>query len=134
MIFLRVLYKIHSRADDSLTPFLLFQLALEPNNRDALNALERLYPTREDMKLIDLFVYNGDHGAVVQQITQLLEICPWSSYLRERRAESYVILGNYMSAISDIRSTTKLLSDNTEGFYKLSTWLYRLGDVDEALK
>jgi len=112
----------------------LFQLALEPNNRDALNALDRLYPAREDMKLVDIFVYNGDHVAAVQQITRLIEICPWSSYLRERRAESQVVLGDYMSAISDIRSTTKLLSDNTEGFFKLSTWLYRLGDVDEALK
>lgn len=109
-------------------------LALEPNNRDALNALDRLYPAREDMKSIDIFVYNGDHVAAVQQITRLIEICPWSSYLRERRAESQVALGDYMSAISDIRSTTKLLSDNTEGFFKLSTWLYRLGDVDEALK
>ncbi|XP_077258319.1 dnaJ homolog subfamily C member P58IPK [Temnothorax americanus] len=109
-------------------------LALEPNNRDALNALDRLYPAREEMKLVDKFVYNDDHVAAVQQITRLIEICPWSSYLRERRAESYVALGDFISAISDIRSTTKLLSDNTEGFFKLSTWLYRLGDVDEALK
>ncbi|XP_011707323.1 PREDICTED: dnaJ homolog subfamily C member 3 [Wasmannia auropunctata] len=109
-------------------------LALEPNNRDALNALDRLYPAREDMKLVDILVYNGDHVAAVQQITRLIEICPWSPYLRERRAESHEVLGDYMSAISDIRSTTKLLSDNTEGFFKLSTWLYRLGDVDEALK
>lgn len=111
-----------------------FQLALEPNNRDALNALDRLYPAKEDMRLVDIFVYNGDHVAAVQQITRLLEVCPWSPYLRERRAECHVTLGDFMSAISDIRSTTKLLSDNTEGFFKLSTWLYRLGDVDEALK
>lgn len=107
---------------------------LEPNNRDALIALDRLYPARDDMKLVDIFVYNGDHMAAVQQITRLIEVCPWSSYLRERRAECHVALGDYISAISDIRSTTKLLSDNTEGFFKLSTWLYRLGDVDEALK
>lgn len=86
------------------------------------------------MKLIDQMIYNGDHALAVQQITRILEICPWSSSLREHRAGSYLILGDYMSAISDIRSTTKLLSDNTEGFFKLSTWLYRLGQVDEALK
>lgn len=97
-------------------------------------ALNRLYSAREDVKLVDALIYNGDHATAVQQITRILEVCPWSSNLREQRAESYNLLGDYMSAISDIRSTTKLLSDNTKGFFKLSTWLYRLGQVDEALK
>ncbi|XP_050455607.1 dnaJ homolog subfamily C member 3 [Cataglyphis hispanica] len=109
-------------------------LSVEPNNRDALYALNRLYSAREDVKLVDAMIYNGDHATAVQQITRILEVCPWSSNLREQRAESYNLLGDYMSAISDIRSTTKLLSDNTKGFFKLSTWLYRLGQVDEALK
>ncbi|GAB1866921.1 DnaJ-like protein subfamily C member 3 [Camponotus japonicus] len=109
-------------------------LSVEPNNRDALYALDRLYSAREDMKFINTLIYNGDHAAAVQQITRILEVCPWSSDLREQRAESHRHLGDYMSAISDIRSTTKLLSDNTEGFFKLSTWLYRLGQVEEALK
>ncbi|XP_072767180.1 dnaJ homolog subfamily C member 3 [Anoplolepis gracilipes] len=109
-------------------------LSVEPTNTDALNALNRLYAAREETKLVDVMIYNGDHATAVQQITRILEVCPWSSHLRELRAESYRILGDYMSAISDIRSTTKLLSDNTEGFFKLSTWLYRLGQVDEALR
>ncbi|XP_070148966.1 dnaJ homolog subfamily C member 3 [Polyergus mexicanus] len=109
-------------------------LSVEPNNRDAFNALNRLYSARDDVKLIDAMIYNGDHATAVQLITQILEVCPWSSNLREQRAESYNLLGDYMNAISDIRSTTKLLSDNTEGFFKLSIWLYRLGQVDEALK
>lgn len=110
------------------------QLSVEPNNRDALNALDKLYPAKEDIKYIDVLVHKDDHIAAVHHITRLIEVCPWSSHLRERRAESYLALGDYMSAISDIRSTTKLLSDNTEGFYKLSLWLYRLGQVEEALK
>jgi DnaJ family protein C protein 3 len=101
---------------------------------DALNALDKLRSAKEEMKMINMLLYNDDHAAVIQQITRIIDICPWSSSLRELRAKSYVALGDYMSAISDIRSTTKLLSDNTEGFFKLSTWLYRLGQVDEALK
>lgn len=100
----------------------------------ALNALNKLRSAREDMKIIDELLYNNDQAEAVQQITHIIEVCPWSSGLRELRAQCYITLGDYMSAISDIRSTTKLLSDNTEGFYKLSTWLYRLGQVDEALK
>lgn len=114
--------------------FILFQLVIDNYNRDALDALEKLYATREEIQYIDQHVNAGNHLAAIQLITRILEICPWSSSLRERRAESHVILGDYMSAISDIRSTTKLLSDNTEGFFKLAVWLYRLGQVDEALK
>jgi len=36
-------------------------------------------------------------------------------------------------AISDIRSVTKLTSDNTGGFYKLATLHYQLGEADESL-
>ncbi|EZA50946.1 DnaJ-like protein subfamily C member [Ooceraea biroi] len=113
---------------------LLDVLSVEGNNMDALNALDKLRSAKEDMKIIDLLLYNDDYAAAVHQITRIIEVCPWSSSLRELRAQNYVALGDYMSAISDIRSTTKLLSDNTEGFFKLSTWLYRLGQVDEALK
>ncbi|XP_020283493.1 dnaJ homolog subfamily C member 3 [Pseudomyrmex gracilis] len=109
-------------------------LAIDNYNRDALDALEKLFTAREEMHYIDPHVKAGDHLAAIQLITRILETCPWSSSLRERRAEIHVILGDYMSAISDIRSTTKLLSDNTEGFFKLAVWLYRLGQVDEALK
>lgn len=109
-------------------------MVLDNYNKDALNALEKLYITKEEMIYIDQHANTGNNLAVVQLITRILEVCPWSSNLRERRAESYVALGDYMSAISDIRSTTKLLSDNTEGFFKLAQWLYRLGQVDEALK
>lgn len=84
--------------------------------------------------MVDVYVNNGDYNAAVRQLTQIIEVCPWSPNLREHRAENYIILGDYISAISDIRSTTKLLSDNTEGFFKLSSWLYRLGQVEDALK
>lgn len=42
--------------------------------------------------------------------------------------------GNVMAAVSDIRSCTKLQADNIDGFYKLATLLYQLGEATEALK
>lgn len=109
-------------------------MAVEPNNKDALDALDKLYSTRDSMNYIDILIHNGDHVGAVYEITQIIEICPWSSSLRERRAESHLALGDHMSAISDIRSTTKLSSDNTEGYFKLSTLIYHIGQVEEALK
>ena len=40
---------------------------------------------------------------------------PWDPLLRELRSEAYLGLGNVVHAISDIRATTKLKSDDTEG-------------------
>lgn len=38
-----------------------------------------------------------------------------------------------MKAISDIRPTTKLRNDNTEGYFKLSSLYYDMGDAEESL-
>lgn len=54
--------------------------------------------------------------------------------LRELRADAHSALGDNMAAISDIRSTTRLLSDNTAGYYKLSLLHYKLGMAPESLK
>lgn len=86
------------------------------------------------MLVIDRLMRNGDYAAAAQQISKVIEVCPWSAELRERRAECYEALEDYVSAISDVRSTTKLQSDNMQGFLKLATLHYRLGQVDESLK
>ncbi|XP_046741503.1 dnaJ homolog subfamily C member 3 [Diprion similis] len=109
-------------------------LAFDPSNEDALNGLYKLSPVREDIQLAEALSQSGDYPAVIQLINRIIEICPWASHLRELRAESHAALGDYMSAVSDIRSTTKLLADNTQGYFKLSSLLYRLGQVDESLK
>lgn len=71
---------------------------------------------------------------MILQFSSDFQICPWSSMLRELRAEAHTALGDSMAAISDIRSTTRLLSDNTAGFYKLSLLYYKLGQAPESLK
>nr|XP_031830911.1 dnaJ homolog subfamily C member 3 [Nomia melanderi] len=108
-------------------------LAVEPNN-EALNALYKISPAQEDLEIVDRLIRHGDYAAAAQQLTKIIEICPWSAELRERRAECYEALEDYMSAISDVRSTTKLQSDNTQGFFKLAGLHYRLGQVNESLK
>ncbi|KAK2578725.1 hypothetical protein KPH14_007801 [Odynerus spinipes] len=109
-------------------------LAMEPHNEEAMNMLHRSSSLKRVVEYAKDMVRNGEYETAIQQITQIIEACPWSSELRELRAECYVALGDYMSAISDIRSTTKLLTDNTEGYFKLSSMLYRLGQVEESLK
>ncbi|XP_012259712.1 dnaJ homolog subfamily C member 3 [Athalia rosae] len=109
-------------------------LAFDPSNEDALNALYRIAPVREDIEMAEMLMQRGEYASVVHLINRIVEVCPWAPHLREWRAESHAALGDHMSAISDIRSTTKLLADNTQGYYKLSSLLYRLGQVEESLK
>ncbi|XP_017791599.1 PREDICTED: dnaJ homolog subfamily C member 3 [Habropoda laboriosa] len=109
-------------------------LAVEPHNTDALNALYKIAPTQEDLLMVDRLMRDGDYVAAAQQISRIIEVCPWSAELRERRAECYEAFEDYVSAISDVRSTTKLQSDNTQGFFKLANLHYRVGQVEESLK
>lgn len=112
----------------------LLQLAVEPQNSDAYNALYKISPAQDDLVVADRLIRNGDYAAAAQQLSRVIEVCPWSAELRELRAECYEALEDYISAISDVRSTTKLQSDNTQGFLKLATLHYRLGQVEESLK
>lgn len=38
-----------------------------------------------------------------------------------------------MSAIADMRITTKLIQDNTDGYLKLANLYYQIGDVEQGL-
>ena len=60
-------------------------------------------------------------------------MCPWDPTLRELRAECYIAQGDYFKAIGDIRTTTKLINDNTAGFMKLSKLYYAMGEAEESL-
>lgn len=99
-----------------------------------MELMRKIEPNRENLRVAEMLIHDGRHSDAVDLITRLIEVCPWSPRLRELRAEAHTVMGDYMNAISDIRSTTKLLSDNTQGFFKLSALLYRLGHVDDSLK
>ncbi|XP_012275173.1 dnaJ homolog subfamily C member 3 [Orussus abietinus] len=113
---------------------LLDSLAVDPNNEDALNTLYTIEPLQMDVESAEMLVHRQDYLAAVQLLNKIIEACPWAPYLRELRAESHAALGQHQNAVSDIRLTTKLLVDNTEGFYKLASMLYNLGEVKESLK
>ena len=63
-----------------------------------------------------------------------IQSCPWDISLREMRSECYLANGEASKAISDLKAATKLMSDNTVAFMKLSKLYYMLGDPEESLK
>lgn len=109
-------------------------LAVEPTNADASYNIQRLQPAREQAALVDQLIAGRDYRTAIALLTQLLELCPWSSAYREARAECYIEESDILSAISDLRSVNRLSQDSTDGYYKLSTLLYSLGHATDALK
>lgn len=109
-------------------------LQMDPYHQDASYWHSRIHPSREQMIYIEDAVRNANHQYAVQLMTQLLEISPWSRSLREMRADSYIAMGDILSAVSDLRSVNRLTQDSTDGYFKLSHLLYQLGHATDALK
>uniref|UniRef100_A0AAQ5Y4Q5 DnaJ homolog subfamily C member 3 n=1 Tax=Amphiprion ocellaris TaxID=80972 RepID=A0AAQ5Y4Q5_AMPOC len=59
--------------------------------------------------------------------------CVWDVTSREMRVECFIQMGEMGKAISDLKAASKLKSDNTQAFYKLSTIYYNLGDHEMSL-
>lgn len=64
----------------------------------------------------------------------MIEVSPWAADFYELRSEMHMENNDVQAAVSDIKSATKLQSDNVQGYYKLSSVLYQLGQASEALK
>lgn len=94
----------------------------------------RLNPAREQLEQVNELIDNNQHRTAITLITQLLEISPWSSTLREHRANCHINENDILSAVSDLRSVNRLSQDSTSGYYRLSILLYQLGHAADALK
>lgn len=105
-----------------------------PDNEEAINGIHRLRIAREQIEAAENLYLRGEYHVAAETLTQVIEICSWSSYLRKLRAKCRMQMGDYAGAVSDMRSTTKLTSDNTEGYYELANLLYQLGQVQDSLK
>ncbi|XP_014246466.1 dnaJ homolog subfamily C member 3 [Cimex lectularius] len=106
----------------------------QENNGDAYNNYVRTQNIQTDIAHAQAYMNSEDYGTAVDLLSKIIEVCPWSSYLRELRSQCYVALNDPLAAILDLRSTTKLIPDNTEGFFKLAILHYQLGQAAESLK
>jgi len=104
------------------------------SNADAYNKMVLATQLRSDAQEADTYFKKKDYNEAITILTSLIEHCPWSSNFRELRSHCYFSLGNPMGAITDLRSATKLQSDNTDGLYKLSMLYYQLGHAHESLR
>lgn len=108
-------------------------LRKEPAHEEA----NRIYTMIEPLKREILEAYSSVRSRRYQHaillLKNIIERCPWDASLRELRVEAYQAVGDVMNAIADMRVTTKLIQDNTEGFLKLANLYYATGDVEQGL-
>lgn len=71
---------------------------------------------------------------LINDLRQPLQTCVWDVSSRELRAECFIQMGEMGKAISDLKAASKLKSDNTEAFYRLSSIYYQLGDHEMSLE
>lgn len=78
--------------------------------------------------------YGREDYATAESIFNIvLETCVWDAEIRELRAECYINQGEPGKAINDLKAASKLKSDNTGAFYKVSLIYYELGDHEMSL-
>ncbi|KAM3957114.1 dnaJ homolog subfamily C member P58IPK [Aphomia sociella] len=106
----------------------------DPYNEEAIAQYHKIDEYIDELRLAEAYYRGGEHRAVVELGSRLLEASPWAAQLRQLRAEAYIALNDLFSAVSDIRSVNRLQQDSTDGYYRLATLLYQLGHVSDALK
>lgn len=93
----------------------LYHVLLEdPQNEEHNYLYQRINPAREQINLVHEVIARGDHQTAVALLTQLLELSPWSAEIRELRAQSYLMIGDRLAAVSDFRSVNRLMQDGSD--------------------
>ncbi|CAG2113633.1 unnamed protein product [Medioppia subpectinata] len=108
-------------------------LRLEPYNEEAVHSYSMIEPLKHDIQMAYRLIEDHSWAEAVELLTRLLHELPWDCKLREMRSNAYERLGDIVNAISDLRATTKMRSDNTDGYLKLSKLHFDLGEADESL-
>jgi len=108
-------------------------LAKDPKNEEATRLYVSIDPLEQTLREIDDLMSYKNYQPAIDRLSEIVEHIPWNSHLRELRADAYLGMGNTIHAISEMRALTKLTTDNTEGYYKLSTLHYQLGEGEESL-
>lgn len=101
----------------------LYNVLIEDQHSEEYAYLyQRLNPAREQLDLVHDIIARGEHHTAIQLLTQLLEISPWCPEYRELRANSYLMVGDRIAAVSDFRSVNRLMQDGSDDLTNRKFW------------
>lgn len=111
-----------------------YKEVLESNpDEEAERNDQMIYELKAYIEAAEDFFENGQYNEVIDQLAKPIEMSPWNINLRKMRATSYEKIGEYFKAIQDLRPVTKLVSDDTEGYLKISQLYYAIGEGEDSL-
>ncbi|XP_056611913.1 dnaJ homolog subfamily C member 3a [Triplophysa dalaica] len=125
----------HGKLDEAESDFKKV-LKSNPSSREEQEAQSQLKKADEIQRMVaqaQSDFNRKDYSSAVSYLDVIIDTCVWDADSREMRAECYIQLGEMGKAISDLKAASKLKSDNTQAFYKLSTIYYNLGDHEMSL-
>ncbi|KFD61432.1 hypothetical protein M514_05995 [Trichuris suis] len=104
----------------------------DQSSRDAEENIRRVKQFRQEITSADKFMSYKDYGSAEAILNRLIEA-------RTNYSSLFVSLFLFRSrqclgAISDIRSATRLVPDNTKAMYKASQFSYMLGNLHDAIE
>ena len=123
-----------NRSTLSFNSVYLSQLTKDPKMSEAATNYFSIENLKKDYMNAQMFFSDNDYYHAADLITKIIESCPWDIRLREMRSESYLAIGESSKAITDLKAASKLMSDNTVAFLKISKLYYTLGNAEESLK
>lgn len=100
---------------------------------EATQLYTAIEPLKQHIQSAYLLMADGDWAQAIDVLSHLLNDLPWDAKLREMRSQAFEKMGDLVNAIGDLRATTKMRADNTDGYLKLSKLHYELGEPDESL-
>ncbi|KAJ3592190.1 hypothetical protein NHX12_007318 [Muraenolepis orangiensis] len=111
-------------------------LQSSPSDKEASDANVQMTRSLELKRLLaqaHASFHSQDYTNAAALFDAIIETCVWDVSSREIRAECFIQMGELGKAISDLKATSKLKSDNTKAFLQLSTIYYQQGDHDMSL-
>ncbi|XP_017483875.1 PREDICTED: dnaJ homolog subfamily C member 3-like [Rhagoletis zephyria] len=108
-------------------------LRADPYHAEANQYYAQIETLRQNMYAAQDMIDSHNWPEAVDILSTLVQELYWSYKLKEMRAFAFEQMGDIVSAINDLRTLTRMKSDNTDGFYKLSKLHYSLGEPEESL-
>uniref|UniRef100_A0AAV2JX07 DnaJ homolog subfamily C member 3 n=1 Tax=Knipowitschia caucasica TaxID=637954 RepID=A0AAV2JX07_KNICA len=125
----------HGKLDEAESDFKKV-LKSNPSEKEQTEAQSLLQKSDEIQRLTaeaNESFQNKDYVRAASQLDTIIETCAWDATSREMRAECFIQMGEMWKAATDLKAASKLKSDNTQAFFKLSTIYYSLGDHELSL-
>lgn len=110
-----------------------FILRVDPYHAEASQYYSQIEVLKSEINMVHELMQMHHWTEAAEMLTRLTQELYWSYELKELRAHCFEQMGDIINAINDLRALTRMKSDNTEGFLKLSKLHYQMGEPEESL-